>query len=748
MKAELQQILGTDKKNPVLTLYRDEKTKVIVVFFGMALLGVIPGNKDHALYKIMVGQLYNAGLKRKNLVKAFGVARTTMQRWGKAVQKEDETEMLKSLSNPGFPKKITEEVKKYIGWHFPQIYARNKKNYSCELVNNIKEVFGKQISASAIRPLIGKLKKEIISEGEEKKRAHIVELAEGKENKKGNNEKNIDGITNMKSKSLTSEEPRNRQHALCNYVSEGNYELCHHAGVLAFSTLVNRIGNSNDEKTMLIKQWILSILLGAMNIEQTKLLDFNSIEVLLGKVIRHLDTQRTRLVKMSKEEQLKNMLLKYNGELVKIDKFRDFYFDPHVKHYTGEKKILKGWCSAIRFAEKVINMDFIHTREGHPVYVEESDNFNDVRIRFKKLLENFRQKMGIDADKYLTYTVDRGLYGMELFQHFLEEGSRANFIIWEKGYKKDQWDQEEAVKECEMFRCRNNATDLLKYTFKYFERNWKKEENIRQIIVRATNPKQNTIEVSILSNDKEKDASEIIKLMFKRWLQENDFKYLDNHFGINEITSYVSKPYAEPLAASLVDVQQNSGKYKALQMNIRYDKKELKDLLLQKHLNDKKKPLRDERIQELTSNIKKTTGMLKETQKEVSRLNTVINECYFRMTTSTKELMDVVKITARNMFYEGFKPFKEMYDNYRDDHIIFRNLTRSLGGISFGEKEIDVVLYPTMNYPKKTKEIIEQLLENINTTLPCMPDGSGRILRFSLGQKANKLFTIMSWDKK
>ena len=26
--------------------------------------------------------------------------------------------------------------------------------------------------------------------------------------------------------------------------------------------------------------------------------------------------------------------------------------------------------------------------------------------------------------------------------------------------------------------------------------------------------------------------------MFSRWIQENVFKYLDKHFGINQITSY------------------------------------------------------------------------------------------------------------------------------------------------------------------------------------------------------------------
>ena len=33
-------------------------------------------------------------------------------------------------------------------------------------------------------------------------------------------------------------------------------------------------------------------------------------------------------------------------------------------------------------------------------------------------------------------------------------------------------------------------------------------------------------------------GEEPIHLMFSRWLQENDFKYMEKHFGINRITSY------------------------------------------------------------------------------------------------------------------------------------------------------------------------------------------------------------------
>jgi hypothetical protein len=42
--------------------------------------------------------------------------------------------------------------------------------------------------------------------------------------------------------------------------------------------------------------------------------------------------------------------------------------------------------------------------------------------------------------------------------------------------------------------------------------------------------------VAVLTDDTQRTASEILRLMFCRWVQENDFKYLDKHFGINQIT--------------------------------------------------------------------------------------------------------------------------------------------------------------------------------------------------------------------
>ena len=78
-----------------------------------------------------------------------------------------------------------------------------------------------------------------------------------------------------------------------------------------------------------------------------------------------------------------------------------------------------------------------------------------------------------------------------------------------------------------------------------------------------------------------------------------------------------------------------------------------------------------------------------------------------------------------------------------DDHVLFRNLTRSHGCIRLQEDFVDVVLFPTAHYQPKLRKIVETILEQINAANPPMSDNSERIIRFSLGKKEKNLFAIL-----
>lgn len=123
---------------------------------------------------------------------------------------------------------------------------------------------------------------------------------------------------------------------------------------------------------MLFIQWLTVILLGIKNIEQSKTLNYNSLNIILGSTIPNLHRQRQELKSLATEENTRK-LLEFNASHIKTNHHTDFYFDPHVKHYTGQLKILKGWRPKVRMADKVLNTDFIHTVKGYPVYFKTVD---------------------------------------------------------------------------------------------------------------------------------------------------------------------------------------------------------------------------------------------------------------------------------------------------------------------------------------------------------------------------------------
>ncbi|MFN0078755.1 MAG: hypothetical protein ACKVY0_20020 [Prosthecobacter sp.] len=143
-------------------------------------------------------------------------------------------------------------------------------------------------------------------------------------------------------------------------LAPGATRLCDHAGVLLFAPTLIAVREVLPEPCPLLPQWLAGLLLGALNIEQTKYLNANDLSLLLGPVTRTLGRQRDRLYELATEADTVGALLRWNFAQLGIEERagNDFYLDPHTQHYTGSQQVLKGWCAAIRWADKLINSDY------------------------------------------------------------------------------------------------------------------------------------------------------------------------------------------------------------------------------------------------------------------------------------------------------------------------------------------------------------------------------------------------------
>jgi len=812
-----QLILPTDKRNPSFSLYHCEEQESISVFYGLQLLEVIPDDPEHPTFKMMVGRLANAKVRIATLEDVFNVDRKTIRSWGKAIVSRDLELLARVLLGRAVNLKRTPAIDKYVLRRWPQLRAEGRLDHRAAMAREVEEIFEVTLSGETLRQIINESKSSD---------SLTVDLVDTDDNAP-QAERILDHLDYVKRESTCWVESETTSEHLATDSLESSPEatystaaaaatdtqepskcfpsnwqpkpgdtiLCDHVGMLIFASSLSSITEATAEPEPLLAQWLGSILLGAVNVEQTKYLNWQDLENLLGQTVRFPTPQREQLTRLANPATIDAVLRWNYQQLTTSPDDNDFYYDPHTARYTGKQHVLKGWCANIRWADKLINSDYIHTAKGHPIYFECTDNYDDLRARFAPLIDRLRTSLQWSPERVLTFTVDRGIYSNQIFNQVLADPA-IHLITWEKGYQTANDTPWEILSSEHLAagthgshtfnRPRNNARDHRPYHFEYIHRPWVKNPAIRQIIVRATNPRGKTVQLSVLTDDTERPAHESVHLIFNRWIQENDFKYLDKHFGINQLTSYRSTPY-EQLRDQLTDRQvPNHAFVKKVKIGRQLDQRKARLLLaedkaqrdqIQRQLKldgvfadiakraadprgnpaasaptaEEKKEIaryrnavkryqkyrqaRALKIETLHQQVQQNDSEKAALEKEVSRIDQLIEEDMVRMDLSNKTLMDAIKITARNLFYRLFAPFKTAYDNYRDDHSHYRELTQCNGVLHWTGSQIEVHLVPQVNYPPKLRKIIERHLEDLNASGLTLPDRSGRPLRLRLTRK-------------
>ena len=776
-----QLILGTNKRNPLFTVYEPEEADPaeLHVYYGLELLEVVSAERSDPGFKMLVGRLANAGVSRRLLQQTFGVDPKTIQRWGRALRSHNAQELVRVLEGRRANRKFTPEIQAYVRVRWPDLVRAGRYGIGKRLRQEIQRVFGVKLSQETLRPLLGELRRSPpgaawpVSSAEETTAESLPQCSHGTPDNQGVSSEVQEKVCDCVVVDVPPE-PTRQELAL----ERGPQILwCDHLGVLLFAPALLAVAQVVKPAQGLLKQWLASLLLGAINIEQTKFLNWTDLSQLLGAVVRFAHPQRQELERVATQANIE-ALARFNARQLGAEAQSQFYFDPHTKHYTGQENVLKGWCAAIRWADKAMHSDFIHTRAGEPLYFETTDNFADLRERFFKVVQRCRQVMKWPAERVLSFVVDRAIFGQEVFEQVLADAT-LHLITWEKGYEAQAWPPPGGITGAMVIeRPRNRAEDLRAYHLEYWDRSWPKDERLRQIVVQATNPQKHVIQVSILTDDAKAAAMGIIRFMFNRWLQENDFKYLDKHFGINQITSYGVSGYEE-LRQQVEDRQVRSVELKALrqqrqqlrakqsrllllqaagQHQERGRQQRIKELQEQPQAEDNRKELvhlrqgqsrwkdtaseRQEQIQALSDQLAELDAKTQQTQQTESRLERLIQEKMVRLDPEKKRLMDSLRVIARNVFYKALAPFKKAYNNYRDDHDQFRQLTQASGVLEIKPDRLVAHLMPRVNYPPQLRRIVAAVLEASNTQQPVLPDGSGRALKLRLADRREMKLSI------
>jgi len=837
-------IRGTD-----ISLCWSAEDQAHYLFLGLALIQRLPGNHEHVLHKLAVAQLVNAGVSLRALAREFHHAPAVMKRWGKAVLAGDLDGIAVAFASQGADKKITPDVEEFVRGQYLAL-CDVYPDFRRRIIAAVEKRYSKTVSGESLRQVFRLVDLETegvsqpirVSVGDEANEAcpatsesppPPVPKPDTTAEKDFNHlpgecfrpqlsqleDVPADGSADCCSSDLASslintsscaQEPipctdiallRNLSCALpcaptvptrpglplSGFDPRGEAFMVHHAGHILFSPFLEALEVEEGEYWPMHKQWITQILQGAVNIEQSKTLCAASLSLLCGHCGVGRDSQRRSLKKQAVDPDAALKLYGTGARLV----FGGpgvgdvFYYDVHSEKYTGFQPILKGWAGSQHGVHKTLHMDFIHTRYGDPCFAFHADNYYDLRERVFMVLERFNQLCPAMGKRGRTWIIDRGIFRIDIFDAFRTCGN--DLITWEMGYKNDGWDDSRPAVVFRRCRERNQPGTLLWWEFSCQESPWPKDPSVRRIIVRVTTPKGVESEVAVLCTNPSIQLEEVVTLIFNRWIQENDFWYLDTYMGIGQITSYASESYAD-IVDTLRDRSMDCPEYRDMKKHRAQQERQLGKLLLrQKRRNDqierKEEALKDmdqclheiseeltplleqthaddsrdaaqEHIKQLTERrrkvrTKRTTlrrslaalrrardktkdrirtleseneelrHSMDHTLKTDSRLRMLIAHNYRRLDTRAKAIMDALRVTARNIFHRLLEIFRPIYENYRDDHVLLRELTRAPGILRHapGSDFIEIELRPKATYTQSVRKRVEQFIDLMTTRI-------------------------------
>jgi len=701
----------------------DEAGARLLFFYGLELLETFPACPHHFALRLCAGRLYNSGVPRKALSAAFGLDIRTIRRVAEALKQDDPDVLVGVLQGRQRSRKMTPTIAAFVEAMCDTAFDDHPEAPSRYLRDMVLESFKVPLSAETIRPILADYRKR---QTDLKRNQQTSCDADRPSPADSDGTFESQPICNEQDGILNTQEcpavppPADRKRS----VPMSQPRLLPHAGLALFLPQLADLAELDPEDGHLLRYLTACILLGAVNLEQTKTLDHTALAFLLGHLPWNSPPALRKQLKRLAEERpgLRESLLRFNARLCGHSRPSHVFFDPHTKHYTGKHPVLPGWISSLKRADKAIHGDWFHGPDGSPLWHSLQDNFDDLRTRFLPALRQFRQVLRLPSDHTLCVVVDRGIYGLETLLECQQEPGLC-LLTWDQAYRAGDSLPPESGMDCFTHtRKRNDSRDLIHVRVETWEVPHPRIPGAGLIVCRLHRPGNEVAEIAMIRIGPPLEARKVVKRMTRRWLQENDFKYSNAHFGLDQITSYRVTPYTH-LTQKVKDRESANGLRLALQLQARELRAELGGLLLT--LREGKRllemPMRDvvalqealdtsldsavftalcrkiakrnkrlaRDIDRLHAKKSEADGLekqlialrkrIKPMPAKISRLATLIEKGCVCHEFEIKSFMDTLRMIARNMFCQHLKSFQPHYDNLRDDHAVLRNLTLSPG---------------------------------------------------------------------
>lgn len=401
-----------------------------------------------------------------------------------------------------------------------------------------------------------------------------------------------------------------------------------------------------------------------------------------------------------------------------------YYLDGHFCPYYGNHPTPRGWDAKRRLAVPGHTDVYVHDAKGRALFFF-SQPLNDSLARaIPVAVEQIRRAHGPEP---FTVVFDRGGYSGEAFRFLSEQG--IGFITYLKGRKAQRrYPNKQFRSAWFLFEGRRHA-------YRLFEKKTRigVAGAIRTVIFIGNEGHQVPVLTNLTSSAK---AAKVVHCLRLRWRQENDFKYLRDHYAIDQIIQYGADVETQDRLIA-------NPRRKALLEQVREVTKQV-DVLegrLGRAVNendDRRRPtVRGMKIanaslrREIAARRQALTRLQNRLQRTPAQISAdAAGKTRSLLREDRRLLINTLKIAACNAEKDLVRRFNQAYEQPKDAFSVFRALLHLPGTIhADGPDQLRVRLQRPDS--EKVARALEILLADINHDAPRML-GHGPRLTFSL----------------
>lgn len=459
------------------------------------------------------------------------------------------------------------------------------------------------------------------------------------------------------------------------------------------------------------------------SIEQSKHIVGKDFEDLVGGDFLRLQPLRNAVDEIVARPGFERAIGAYYRDLiVQTDRGDGLYYtDGHFSTYYGKRRVPKGYDPRRQMPFKGRNTIYLHNSLGEIVYLFESPTNTSLSNDIEKLISEVGA-LGMKLRRK-TLGFDRGGFSTKCFR-FLHL-RKMYFVSYLKNRKKER-EIDPNLFVSQKFKTEDG--EEVEYKIFERERTLKSYGRIRIIVLLGTDGEQ----IPIMTSNPYLRAVTVVYFLKRRWREENCFKYMIEHFGIDLLCTYKTER-----APTKIIKRPNAERQELTRL---IQKKRAELLKLKGELGEKiLVGSREQTVEKFFEAQKLLEFQMKNIAVDID----VLERKKAEMPTKTEiNLSDnhVIIAQKRRLFINAIKSmnynaekwlqifFKEHYEKVDETLSLIRSLWRQPGRIRTQGRVVDVVLEPLdiKSMQVALKKVLEKLKETNCLRLP-----DGRILRIS-----------------